>query len=230
MDLPRDTPSTTPRLLLVDEQALVRSGIKLLIESQPGWSVVGETADRSEALVLAGRHQPDIVLLDPMRGGDTDLNLLPMLLSVAQNTRILLVTGNRDPHLHQQAMRLGAVGIVLKEHAGEVLLKAIEKVCGGEAWVERGMLAGLLSNMVFQPALQASGDGSARPLPLTEREREVVALIGEGLRNKQIAARLGVSETTVRHYLTSIFNKLHVSDRLELMLYAFRYGLAKPPR
>ena len=202
----------------------------MLIESQRGWQVVGETADRAEALVVAGREQPDVVLLDPMRGGVADLEVLPKLLEVAQATRVLLVTGLSDPALHQQAMRMGALGIVLKEHAGDVLLKAIEKVCAGEVWVERAMLTGLLSELVHQPVPAVLTGSLGRARVLTEREREVVVLIGEGLKNKQIAARLGVSETTVRHYLTSIFDKLHVSDRLELMLYAFRYGLAKPPR
>jgi DNA-binding NarL/FixJ family response regulator len=120
------------------------------------------------------------------------------------------------------------MGVVLKEKAAETLLRAIERVHAGEVWLERAMMASVLSQMTR--ASQQPDPEAAKIATLTTREREVIALIGEGLRNRQIAERLFISETTVRHHLTSIFAKLEVADRLELVIYAFRHALVRPPR
>jgi len=119
--------------------------------------------------------------------------------------------------------------LVLKERSTEILLKAIEKVHAGEVWLERSMIAAVLSEMTRKNERKPTNPEAANIATLTPREREVITLIGEGLRNKQIAQRLFISETTVRHHLTSIFSKLHVSERLELVIYAYRHGLAKIP-
>jgi DNA-binding NarL/FixJ family response regulator len=119
------------------------------------------------------------------------------------------------------------MGIVLKEHAAELLLKAIQKVHEGEVWIDRSMMGSVLQE------LNKPGDidpEKAKIRSLTEREREVIALVGEGLKNRQIAERLFVTETTITHHLSSVFSKLEVSDRLELLIYAFRHGLAKMAR
>jgi DNA-binding NarL/FixJ family response regulator len=217
------------RVLLIEHQLVVRSGLRLLIERHPKWIVVGEAAQNTEAIMLAGREQPDVILLEPGRDAYIALDLLPKLHKAAQNARILLLTGLRDPQIHRQAIYRGAVGVVLKEQTADVLLKAIEKVFSGEVWIERVMLAHVLAEM--------AGVHNATSAPrlentttLTMREREVIMLLGEGLKNKQIAERLVISEITVRHYLTAIFAKLGVADRLELLQYAYRHGLAKLPR
>jgi two-component system nitrate/nitrite response regulator NarL len=124
-------------------------------------------------------------------------------------------------------MLAGAMGVVLKEHAAEVLIKAINKVHQGEVWLDRSMMGTVLDEMTQAPEIDPEG---ARIASLSDREREVIALIAEGLKNKQIAQRLFISETTVTHHLSSIFSKLDVSDRLELIIYAFRHGLAQLPR
>jgi DNA-binding NarL/FixJ family response regulator len=118
------------------------------------------------------------------------------------------------------------MGIVLKEHAANQLLKAIMKVYEGEAWIERTMMASMIREF-NKPELV---DPEVIKIEsLTDREREVIALIGEGLKNKQVGERMFISETTVTHHLSSVFSKLDVSDRLELIIYAFRHGLAKMP-
>ncbi len=228
-DSPPVACSAAVRLQLVDGHVMMRAGLRLLLESRPGWRVVGEASSRKEAVAIAGREQPDVILLDLVLGRDSVVDLLPNLLVVAPEARIMVLTGIYDTELHQQAIRLGAVGLVLKDHAPDVLIKAIEKVYAGEAWLDRSTITQLIREMarvdqpsLMQPAKIIKG--------LTSREREFIALIGEGLKNKQVAERLHVSETTVRHYLTSIFTKLGVADRLELMLYAYRYGLARMPR
>ena len=151
------------------------------------------------------------------------------LRAVAKDARILILTGLKDSEAHRQAIRLGAMGVVLKEDAAEVLIKAIKKVHAGEVWVDRSTMGSLLHEMTRkdsdEPDLEA-----AKIATLTDRERQVITLIAEGLKNKQIAERSCLSETTITHYLSSIFDKLEVSDRLELVIYAFRHDLARMPR
>lgn len=215
------------RILLVEDHIIVRAGLRMLIESRAGIEVVGETGALAESVSLARQEQPDIILLDLDMGGQSSLDILPELLA-AGRARVIILTGVRDPEAHRQAVRLGAVGLVLKEHATEVLLKAIEKVQSGEVWLDRSMTANVLGELSRRQAIQ---DLEAPKIAtLTPREREVIALIGEGLRNREIGARLFITESTVRHHLTSIFDKLGLSDRFELAIYAYRHGLAAPPR
>ncbi len=218
------------RVMIIDDHAVLRSGLRLLIEEQPGLKVVGEAANRADALMIATREQPDIILLDLDIKGDNGLDFLPQLHNAVREARVIILTGVSDPEVHQRAIRLGARGLVHKEHAVEVVVKAIEKVYVGEVWFDRSMMGTVIAEMTRATATKTTDPEAAKIATLTEREREVVALIGEGLKNKNIADRLFISETTVRHHLTSIFNKLEVSDRLELVIYAYRQGLANPPR
>jgi DNA-binding NarL/FixJ family response regulator len=219
------TPMQAIRVLLVEDHAVVRAGLRLLIESRRGLVVVGEATNHADALALAAREQPHIILLDLDLGIENGHDLLPRLRTAAEQARVLILTGMRDINAHRQAIRQGALGLVLKEQAPDVLLKAIEKVHAGEVWLDRAMLAGVLSEMVAGGA--RPGSKEARVATLTEREREVIALVNEGLKNKQISDRLSISETTVRHHLTSIFAKLGVESRLELAIFAHRHGLSK---
>lgn len=222
-------PSTVIRVLLVDDHAVVRAGLRMLLESQPGLSVVGEACDRAGAVPLASREQPDIVLLDLDLGVESGLDLIPDLLAAASETRILILTGIRDAQVHRRAIRLGAMGLVEKETAGDELIKAIEKVKAGEVWLDRSTTASLLAEMSQAEMSRRNDVESGKIAMLSERERDVITLIGEGLSNKRIAERLFITETTVRHHLTSIFAKLGVSDRLALLIYAYRCRLAEPP-
>ena len=225
------TATKTIRILLVDDHAVVRSGLRLLIDSQPGLQVVGEAANTAEALAIAAREQPDIILLDLDMAGDNGLDLLPKFLSAERPARVIILTAVCDPEEHYHAMRLGASGLVLKEKAAEIVIKAIEKVHAGELWFDRSLMGNVIAKIARDSGSKKTSDPEAAKIAtLTEREREVISLIGEGLKNKQIAGRLFISETTVRHHLTSIFDKLGTSDRLELVIYAYRHGLAKSPR
>ncbi len=216
------------RVFLVDDHAIMRSGLRLIIEKQANLKVVGEAGNRSDALAIAGQEQPDIILLDLYLPGTSGLDLIPELFAAASDTRILILTGVADPEAHARAMHLGAMGIVLKEKAPEVLIKAIEKVYKGEVWLDRSMIASVFGAKSRASLAKNSDPEAAKIASLTERERMVISLISEGLRNKQIAERLFISETTVSHHLTSIFGKLQVSDRLGLIIYAYRHRLAKP--
>ena len=188
--------------------------------------VTGVAGNRAEALDAAASTQPDVIILDIVLGDEDGLSFLPELRQVARNARVLVLTGLRSSESQRQAMRAGAMGVVLKDHAAEVLIKAIEKVHSGEVWLDRLMMGRVLQEISEE---KQSDPDREKIDTLTERERQVVGLVGEGLKNKQIAARLFISETTVTHHLSSVFSKLEVSDRLELVVYAFRHGLAKLP-
>jgi DNA-binding NarL/FixJ family response regulator len=214
--------------MLVDDHVVLRSGLRLLIDSHPGLRVIGEAGSRTDALEVAEREQPDIILLDLDLPGTDGYELLPDLLQAARQARVLILTGVTDLEAHIRALRLGAIGVVLKEKAPEVLIKAIRGVYAGEIWLDPAAVARLLGQGSPSGAAPKPDREAAKIATLTEREREIIALIGEGLKNKQIASRLFISEGTVRNYLTTIFSKLEVTDRFELILYAYRHKLAKP--
>lgn len=216
------------RILIVDDHVLVRTGLRMLIDNEPDMTVVGQAATRAEALALAKTERPNLVLLDIDLGNENGLDFLSEFTTTAPGVHVLVLTGLRDVDSHRRAARLGAAGVVLKEHAADVLLKAIKKVHQGEVWLDRSLMGSLFREMT-QGVAYADAE-SVKISTLTPREREVVTLIAEGLKNRDIAARLFISETTVTHHLSSIFAKLGVSDRLELVIYAFANKLAKPPQ
>jgi two-component system, NarL family, nitrate/nitrite response regulator NarL len=223
-----NVPQKQIRVLIVDDHHLVRMGLCALIEGQPEMTVVGEAVNCAEALSLTGSARPDLILLDIDLGNENGLDFLVELRALDTQIRVLILTEIKDPATHRRAAKLGAAGLVLKDQPTDVLLKAIKKVHEGEAWLDRSLMGSLLSELTRTDKKVDSEE--ARLENLTAREREVISLIAEGLKNKQIAARLFISETTVTHHLSSIFSKLGVSDRLELVIYAFSYSLAKMPK
>ncbi|MFN2492505.1 MAG: response regulator [Pyrinomonadaceae bacterium] len=217
------------RVMIVDDQAVVRLGLRVHLEKDPDVEVVGEASNRTEALALAAREKPNIILLDLDMNGDSGLDVLPQLLDAAKGARAIIVTGVRDLEAHQKAIRLGAMGLILKQEPDTHILKAVKQVHNGDVWFNRSMMVGVISEMSRANAPKKPDPETSRIATLTEREREVIALIGEGLKNKTIGERLFIHETTVRHHLSSIFSKLSVSDRLELLIYAYIHGLAQLP-
>lgn len=212
----------TIRVLLVEDHLVMRTALRLLLSSQPDLQVVGEAGDQPCALTLATQEQPDIILLDLFLKDGDSFEFIPTLCAAAPRAGVLVLTGTPDPQLHRRAITQGAMGLVLKEQPAEVLLEAIARVCAGEVWIDRALLS-----IVFAapPQTQPGESMDGRIGTLTEREREVIALIGEGLRNKELASRLFLSERTVHNHLASIFRKLDVCDRLELAVFAHRHGL-----
>lgn len=208
------------RLLIVAAHPLVRAGLRHTLEAQQNVEIVGESGCLPEATALAAAERPDIVLVDP------DAECIGFravaALSNAADCRILVVTSTLDTRLHARAMENGASGVMSKDHPVALLRRAVEKVAAGEVWLERGKTATLLRHV-----MRRARDPEAEKInALTKREREVVSLVGEGLKNSAIASRLFISEATVRNHLTSILGKLGLSDRFELAVYAFRHELA----
>lgn len=220
------------RVLLVDDHELVRTGLRIALERHPHLLVVGEAGNRADALAIAARERPNIILLDLDLAGASSLDFLPELLATTDGGRAILVTGVRTPEQHYRAVQLGAMGLVRKDQAADVLVQAIEKVHAGEVWLEPSMVVRALAEISGQRSVAAQpiDPEAAKIARLTAREREVIGLIGEGLYNKQIAERLSISPATVSHHLTSIFDKLGVGNRFDLVIYAYRYGLAESPR
>src|SRR5215813_5453428 len=223
------SPSQSVRVLIVDDHGIMRAGLRMLLESQSGIMVVGEASSCADALALATCTQPDVIVLDLDLGGENAIESIPTFLRTAPETRILVLTGLRDPEVHRQAIRHGAMGLVFKEKAVETLLQAIAKLRAGEVWLEPTMIARVLGDLTRPQSSPKPSPEAAKIAMLTDREREVITLVGAGLRNKLIAERLYISEATVRHHLTAIFAKLDISDRFELAIYAYQHGLAKPP-
>ena len=221
------------RVLIIDDHKAILWAIKMLIEGQrPKLDVAGTAAGGAEALAAVRASCPEIILLDLELGEENGLDLLPELLrQCGDRTRVIVLTGSRDTSLHDAAVRLGARGVLLKEEPVEDILKAIDKVMRGELWLDRATSARILAEFSGwgRDAGRPADPEAERVATLTPREREVVALVGEGLKNEQIAERLYVSEKTVRNNLTVIYDKLGVSNRLELILFAQRSGLAEMP-
>jgi two-component system nitrate/nitrite response regulator NarL len=224
------TASANPiRILLIDQHTLVRAALRFLLDNQPGLTVVAEAAPGADALAAAARERPDLIVLDLARASRSCLTLLSELRGAAQDARILVLTDGGDPEASHHAVRLGALGLVDTASPAADLVTAVETVATGEVWLSPTLLAGVLRTMARQGEAKAPTIEETRIATLTARERQVVALSGEGLKNRQMAERLFISEATVRHHLTSIFAKLGVADRLELVRYAYQHGLAQSP-
>ncbi len=215
-------------IVIVDDHALVRAGLRMIIDNETDMHVMGEAGSCAEGLSVVAREKPDIIILDLDIGGESSLDVLPELIAASGKARVLILTGMRDAETHARAARLGASGLVLKEKAAEVLIKAIRRVHDGEIWFDRTMVNNLVMEMTRRDAEKTNPE-AAKIATLTVRERQIITLLGEGLKNKYIAARLFISETTVRHHLTSIYSKLAINDRLELLIYSHRHGLITPP-
>jgi DNA-binding NarL/FixJ family response regulator len=216
----------TIRILLLNNDVIARAGVKLLLECHSGLKVIAEAGSNQEALRLAAREQPDIVLLHECADNPLGLDIFSDLLAQPYKPRIILVTTRGDKQYHMQAVKNGAVGILMAQNDPEILYKAIEKIHAGEVWLDRSLIA---SFVISKTRPDVANPEAVKIARLSEREQAVISLVGEGLKNQQIADQLFLSEVTVRHHLTSIYKKLGVSDRLELVIYAYQNDLAELP-
>jgi DNA-binding NarL/FixJ family response regulator len=206
--------------MIVDDYAVIRAGLRMLIEQDQRMSVVSTIGPRAEALQIAQHLQPDIVVLNLLLCEESGLNFLSDLCKASPASRALVLTGVQTSESHRKALSRGAMGIVQRQHAAELLLKAIHRVHEGEVWVDRTMMSTVLSEVKYHEYRRETDPEQDKIKTLTPREREVIALVAKGLKNKEIAERLFISETTVTHHLSSIYSKLGVSHRLELVVYA----------
>jgi DNA-binding NarL/FixJ family response regulator len=213
---------------LVGGSRLLRAGLRLLLERQPDLRIVGDGETFRELGGGANNADCDVVILDADDAADPALETIARTQREVTPARVLVIATRCDSATSQRIVLAGAGGVVLKDSSPGHLMQAIRKVAEGELWIDRATIAVLISGM-------ASGGRGPMPDPertkiasLTQRERQVIALIANGMSNKVIAANLKISDITVRHHLTSIFEKLGTHDRLALLVYAYRHKLALP--
>jgi len=211
------------RIVIADDHPIFRDGLRRLLESEPGLEVVGEAQDGAEAVALVRNHHPDILLLDLAMPRVTGLAALKELDSGPHPVRTILLTAQIERVETVTALQLGARGIVLKEAATQTLLQCIRRVMDGHYWVDRDGVSDVVQAM--REMMSGGNDGKRPASGLTKRELDIVGAIVEGLTNKEIAAKFSISEDTVKHHLTNIFDKTGVSTRLELALYAVHHKL-----
>jgi two-component system, NarL family, nitrate/nitrite response regulator NarL len=239
MELPpmgEEKPKSKIRVVIADDHPIVRDGLRKMLSLEGDIQVVGEAMDGREALEQVQMHEPDILLLDLRMPNLDGLGALQTLQHINRKTRVIILTASEDKNEFVQAMKLSCCGIVLKQTAPELIVKSIRKVHDGEIWLDSHTTAAVMRQ--FATNLPDSHGNSSSTTnnsggttkvrersPLSAREREIVSLVAQGYKNKEMAEKMFISEQTVKNHLHNIFDKLGVSDRLELALYAIHKGL-----
>ncbi|PYX38094.1 MAG: DNA-binding response regulator [Acidobacteria bacterium] len=214
------------RIVIADDHPIFRDGLRRLLEAEPDLKVVGEACDGAEAVKFARQLKPDILLLDLAMPRHPGLEALQEMSSgqTSNSVRVILLTAAAEKNQIVEALQLGARGVVLKDSATQLLLKSIHTVMAGEYWVGRESVSNLVQ--FLRTLMQSSGEEARqKKFGLTPRELEIVSTVVAGYSNKEIAEYFKISEDTVKHHLSNIFDKLGVSTRLELALFAVNQGL-----
>jgi two-component system, NarL family, nitrate/nitrite response regulator NarL len=214
------------RIVIADDHPIFRDGLRRLLEAEPDLKVIGEAQDGTEALKLARQLKPDILLLDLAMPRMPGLEALREMSSGSNSNavRVILLTAAAEKKQIVEALQLGARGVVMKDSATQLLLKSIHTVMAGEYWVGRESVSNLVQYL--RSLVQSSGEEARqKKFGLTPRELEIVSTVVAGYSNKEIAEYCKISEDTVKHHLSNIFDKLGVSTRLELALFAVNQSL-----
>ncbi|HEX5069281.1 MAG TPA: response regulator transcription factor [Vicinamibacterales bacterium] len=222
-----NSPVTIPvRILIADDHPIFRDGLRRLLESEPGFTVIGEARDGEEAVTLTQQLKPDVLLLDLAMPRATGLMALRELKEAGMETQAILLTAQIERAEVVTAISLGARGVVLKESATQMLLKSIRSVMDGQYWLGGERVKDLVDSL--RQMMEPDETGRKPQFGLTKRELDVVGAIVSGSSNREIAKKFSISEDTVKHHLTSIFDKTGVSTRLELALFAVHHKLVVP--
>jgi len=217
--------SAVIRVLIADDHTIFRDGLKTLFAKEPEFKVVGEAANGKEAIDLVKKLEPDILLLDwvmPKVGG---MEVLRALADSNGSVRTIVLSGALEGEEISKIFELGARGLVMKDTATVMLFKCIRSVMAGQYWIGRQSVANLVQTL--KQVRSANKNAQPKNYGLTPREFEVIKAVVSGFSNKDIAAQMNISEQTVKHHITSIFDKLGVYNRLELTLFVFHHNLVE---
>ncbi len=208
------------RVLIVDDHAIVRKGIRALLSTEPGIEVAGEAGDGLEAVSQAVALQPDVILMDLVMPKLDGIEASRRITAIQPQARILVLTSFAADDKVFPAIKAGALGYLLKDSGPEELVRAIRQVERGEPSLEPAIASRLLYELAHPPKQELTRD------PLTDREMEILRLVAQGRSNREIAERLTIAELTVRTHVSNILGKLHLASRTQAALYALREGLA----
>jgi len=221
------------RLLIADSFPVTRAGLRAILAPSPDIEIVAEAEDGSEAVDRALELDPDVVIMELRLPKMDALTVLRTLQTRAPRTKVLLFTGSDNKEEFIEAMKLGCSGILMKTSAPPLIIKSIQKVNAGEIWLDSNTTAAVIrqfANPAESGAPAPHGNGKPRErAQLSQREREIIVLIAQGYKNKEIAEKMFITEQTVKNHLHNVFDKLGVSDRLELALYAIHNSLHLKP-
>ena len=212
------------RILLVDDQKLMREGLRVLLEMEPDLEVVGEAGDGEAALAVYAEHEPDVVLMDVRMPGMDGVEATRRLRERWPDARVIILTTFDDDEYVFEGLRAGALGYLLKDVSGHELAEAVRTVVAGGALIEPSVARKVVAEFArLAPPVRPPDAGL--PEPLTDREQEILQLLAQGLSNREIARRLFLAEGTVKNYVTAILGKLGVRDRTQAALRARELGL-----
>jgi DNA-binding NarL/FixJ family response regulator len=217
------------RLLLVDDEAMVRTGLRLILETEDDLRVVGEASTGIEAIEQAGRLNPDVILMDVRMPRMDGVEACRRLVETSDSKVVILTTFDLDEHLFA-AVRAGACGFLLKASPPEELVSAIRAAQAGNALVEPRMTRRLLDEFARRPAMAPAGQVPALLTELTDRELDVLREMARGLSNTEIGEHLYIGEATVKTHVTHILAKLGLRDRIQAVVLAYESGLIEPGR
>ena len=221
------------RVGLVDDQAMVRVGLRMILESEPDIEVCCEADDGAHAIAMAAEHSPDIILMDVRMPGMDGLTATSEVLDAFPDAKIVILTTFDDDEYLYGALRAGAVGFLLKSADGDTLVDAVRVVAGGDALLAPAVTRRVIEHFALsaEPTLspgEAPRPGADAIGDLSERELEVLQLMARGLSNQEIATELFVSSTTVKTHVSHILNKLGVRDRVQAVVEAYESGIVVP--
>jgi two-component system, NarL family, nitrate/nitrite response regulator NarL len=213
------------KILIADDHMMFRDGLKNAFANEAEFQLIGEACDGEEAMAMVKQTQPDVLLLDLQMPGMSGLKVLRSLAKANGNMRIILLSGAVDGEEISAALKLGARGIVLKDATTDMLFKSIRVVMDGLYWAGSQSTASL--SQILKLHKISTKDAKSKNYGITPREMEVLQAVVSGYSNREIAGQLSISEQTVKHHMTNIFDKLGVYNRLELTLFVFHHGLIR---
>jgi two-component system, NarL family, nitrate/nitrite response regulator NarL len=220
-------PRRSTRIGIADVHPVFRHGLRRLLESEPDFHVTGEASNTAQVVKLVRQLKPDLVLLGLPLGGRAGLEVLGDVVAASSTVRVVLVTPSMEKSLVVKALQLGAHGVVQKESSPRVLLESIRSVTGGQYWLGRESLACVVE-VLRELVPRRNGNGSPKDYGLTPRELALITRVVAGRSNKDVGQELSISERTVKHHLTNIYEKLGISNRLELAVFALNHELSAP--